>query len=226
MLQVKAGDVMDRSAILLNDSNKNYFTYTILLPHLQVAYDEMREELELYNVQITNLQSGSAIITTAMTDWGGNTGPALPQDLVAIQQLFERLSGSAEDFQEITRTEFLPPYVQKVEALIYWAWQNQTIQFLGATQNREVMMHYIGDRSFQLVDQNSIIPMFNAKTFLSYRTAGLAASFIGENQARADQLNFNAQTSLDRLTGIATKDKQTMTVRRRPFMSRYKVRGY
>lgn len=133
-----AGDVMDASAGLLNDSAKTNFTYTAQLPYLKIAAQELQEEMELANVPTTNKKSSIFVITTAMTDIGGSTGPALPADLIEIQGAYERLSGSNEDFQFMTKVEFLPPFTVLLESLVYWAWQQQVAQFLGATTTRDV----------------------------------------------------------------------------------------
>jgi hypothetical protein len=238
---ITAGSIMDDSAALLNDVNKTYFSYAVMLPYLKIAYNEMIEECQNNNIPIANEQSKSVIIQAGIKSWGGTepgqpvnvsgtlifeSGPPLPQDLIVPQKLLERLAGSAEDFQEMTRVEFLPPYVQLVEALIFWSFNNQQIQFLGATQNREVMMNYIGNTALLILDQNSVIPMFNSRTTLAFRTAGLVAQYIGENEDRAGVLNGDASNALDRMLGINTKNRQTQTTRRRPFMARFKIRGY
>lgn len=220
-----ASDCMARAASLLNDTAQSLFTNVALLPYLQTAYDELAEELENNNVPMTNEKSSIFVITTTMFDIGGTTGPALPTDLIEIQGLFERLSGSAEDFQEMTRVEFLPPFVQVVQSLIYWTWQVQIIQFLGASTTRDVRMNYIGNTLSPITAANSPINLINAKNFLSFRTAMLASEYIGENPERAQELGTDTTMALDRLINMSTKGRQAIITRRRPFLSRYKITG-
>lgn len=224
---ITTGNVMDRSASLLNDTAKSIFTYTAQLPYLNAAKDELQETLEENNVPYTNEKSSILVVTTAMTDIGGSTGPALPSDLIEIQGAYERLSGSSEDFQIMSRVDFLPPFTQLTESLIYWAWQVQVIQFLGATTNRDVRLDYIGQiiPTFSSTTGSDSIGLFNAFSFLAYRNAALCAQFIGENPERAAALNVNAQMSLDRFLAINTKGRQASPVRRRPFMAAAKVRA-
>src|SRR5713226_6773728 len=118
-----ASVVMDRVAGLLNDTAKTLFTYVVQVPYLNVAIDELQESMQANNVPATNEVSSILVITTAMSDIGGSTGPALPSDLIEIQGAYERLTGSTEDFQVMSKVEFLPPFVVLTEALIYWAWQ-------------------------------------------------------------------------------------------------------
>ena len=41
-----ASEVMDRVAVLLNDRARTTWTYEVLLPYLQIAWDELLIELE------------------------------------------------------------------------------------------------------------------------------------------------------------------------------------
>lgn len=221
-----ASEVMDRAAALLNDTALTVFPYAAQIPHLNIALDELQESLEQNNVGVTNSTSSIFIITAGAIDIGGSTGPALPTDLIEIQQLFERDSGTSEDFIGMTRTEFLPQYTVLTDWLIYWSWQNQIIRFIGATSNRDVKIEYVANNLTPVTSANSVINIINAKSFLAYRTAALCAEYIGENKSRADDLNVNASLAIDRMLGINTKGKQSISIRRRPFMSAYKSRGY
>jgi len=224
---ITSGSVMDRSALLLNDAAKSIFTYTVQLPYLNMAQDELSETLEQYNVPVTNEKSSILVVTTAMTDIGGATGPALPADLIEVRGSYERLSGSSEDFQIMSRVDFLPPFTQLTESLIYWTWQQQIMYFLGATTNRDVRLDYLAVVMPPLTNTAGTdnITLFNAKSFLAYRTAALCAEFIGENPTRANDLNNFATLALDRFLAINTKGRQATPVRRRPFMAAAKVRS-
>lgn len=219
-----AANVMDRSAALLNDTVQSVFSYAVQIPYLNAAIDEMSELLESNNVPMTNETQAGIIINTGVTDIGGTTGPALPNDLIEIQSVYERLQGATEDFQFVTRVEFLPPFVEQTESLIYYCWQHQTIQFLGATTPREIQLNYIGAVVTNVSSSADTISLFNAKSFLAFRTAALCAQFIGENKERADSLNSDAGMAMDRLLNISTKGRQAIATRRRPFMAGYKVR--
>ena len=220
---IQASVVMARAAFFLNDAAQLRWTNTALLPALQAAYDELGEILEENNVPATNEVAANFHITaTTVTDIGGTTGPALPVDLIEIQRLEERTWQSSEDFTEMVRTEFLPSYTIQTSDLIYWTWQNQIIQFIGATTDREVKISYVGLTIGTITGPASNIALFNAKTFLSYRTAALACEFNGENPSRADKLNSFALLAIERLENISAKGRQAIAVRRRPFMATYK----
>lgn len=222
-----SGDVMDRAAALLNDTAKNVYSYTAQLPYLNIAIDELAELFELNNIPSSNKLSATVTITTAMTDWGGSTGPALPTDLIEIQELYEKDYNVVEDWIPMTRKEYLPAYVVLLQSLVYWTWQNQIIYFLGATTSRNVRMDYIAKpiANVSSTTGNDTISTINCKSFLAYRTASLCAEYIDTDEARASALAKDAVAALDRTLSISVKGRQSIATRRRPFMAAYKIRS-
>ena len=221
-----ASEVMNDSAAFLNDRARSMFTYTVQIPYLNVALSELREIMEQNNVPMTNESAVGIILTAGLTGIGGpNENPALPPDLIEPQELFERSSGTTQDFIPMVRKDFLPNRETLTASLVYWSWQDQMIKFLGATGDREIKINYVANAVPRIVTENDPISVINARTFLSYRTAGLCARFIGENESRSQELTGNAQVGMDRFLSISTKGRQSIFTRRRPFMASYKVRG-
>lgn len=220
-MAVVAKDVLDNMSALLNDTAKSAFSDANMLPYLNIAVDELQEVLEQNNISITNEVSTGLIVTAGTTVI---LATQLPPDLIEIRGLYERTNGSSEDYQIMTRVEFLPPFVEQLQSLVYFTYQNQEIRFIGATSDRQLLLEYIAKRLPKLVQLHDPITLINAKTFLEYRGAALCAMFIGENEQRAQVLNSQASEALDRFLTINIKGKQSIFTRRRPFMSSYKVR--
>lgn len=219
---IAASVVMARAAALLNDSSQAIWTNTVLLPYSQIAWDELAELFEENANPMMNETNTSLTVTTAMTDIGGSTGPALPTDLIEIQTLYERTNGSSEDWQEMKRVTFLPTFVAKSTSLVYWAWMQQIVNFIGATTSRQIRIDYIGLTFAALSGPSSFLAVFNCKNFLAFRTAALTAEFVGEDKVRAASLNQFAQMALDRILNISAKGQQNTPVRRRPFNATYR----
>lgn len=219
------GDVIDASAVLLNDSAKAVFTVAAQLPYYNIAQDELQEIMELNNVPVTNETSTAITVTAGVTTISFTTSPALPSTLIEIQKISERLALAAEDYLPMTRCEFLPTLVEQTTSLIWWAWIDQELRFIGALTDRQLQINYIASRLPAATTTTTPVTLINAKSFLSYRTAGLCAEFIGENKDRADSLNTDASLALDRFLGINTKGRQAIATRRRPFLAAYKTRG-
>lgn len=220
-----AGDVMDSAAALLNDSQQQIYTYAVQIPFLKVALRELREYLELSNIPVTNEVDTVLAIPAGTTVISFITTPALPTDLISIRQLFERVQDT-NPFFPMTKVEYLPAWIEGQEQYSFnvWAWINNEIRLPSCVQINDLKLNYIREIT-NIVDENSQLELINGQTFLEFRCAALCAEYIGENKTRADDLNINAQSALDRSIGIENKAKQSIFTRRRPFRSSYKARG-
>ncbi len=222
---------MDRIASLMNDTAKTKYTYVNMLPYLNMAIDSLMEEMEASDMSPTSVQT--TFITVAVgenqiTPNESATLPHYPTDLIEIQQLSERLSGSVSSFYPMTRRDGGLNYRSATESLIEWAWQNQIIKFVttGATTAREVKLDYIAIALAQATDENTVLGMINAKSYLAFKGAAFCAMFIGENETRASALEGQADEALQNAMGISAKGRQQIFTRRRPFRSSYKARGW
>jgi hypothetical protein len=225
-----AGDIFGIAAGLLNDQQQDIYTNEALVPMLQLAIQELQEFFELNNIPITNNTSTVIEVDEGVEEIGfiGDTAaPNLPSDLVEIQQLWYSPRDQNTWFP-MTKREFLPHYLENLQlnALTYWVWMRQRIKFLPANVDTDVKLDYIQTLFNDIVDENSQINLINGRTVLEYRTAALAAEFIGENKTRADDLNGPAAQAIERLTGISVKGKQMIPVRRRPFRAAFKMRRW
>lgn len=229
-----ASSVMDLSASLMNDTARTVYTYTAQLPYLRMALNELQEEFELNNIPVTNVTSAAVTVLTGVTaispidGIGAGPAPNYPDNLIEIQQLWERLSGSSEPYIPVTQMEFLPHNLDDLSTseIQYWAFKEQRITFVAASTDRQVKIDYVARLFSDNINENSLIGVINAESFLMYRTAALCSRFIGENPDRANDLNTFAELSRDRAVGISTKGRQSSPARRRPFMASYKRRTF
>lgn len=222
-----AADVMDSAAALLNDSQKQTYTYAVQIPYLKIAMRELRELLELSNIPVTNETSTFITVPTGVTVIGFNTAPALPSNLAEIQRMWERPTGS-DNWIPMTKRELLPKYLEGVpiSQFLVWEWSGNQIKLLASNQYNDLKIDYIAQLfNLSTLSQNTVIGVINAESFLSYRTAGLCAEFVEENKPKADDLNNNAGLALDRVAGIENKAKQAIATRHRPFRAAWKSRG-
>lgn len=227
-----AGQVMEKSASLLNDTARTNYTFAAQLPYLQIALQELQEAFELNGIPVTQLTSAVIQLDAGTTEIvyngaGTPTNPSLPNDFVEPQQLWER-TRNIDPWVPMTRRDYLPHQLEGTQYynFLYFVWQNQKISVLPAVQNNDIKIDYIKQLFENLVDENSLINIVNARTFLEYRTAALCAEFIERNLTSANALNAYAVLGMDRVTGISSKSKQTIMTRRRPFRSGYKRRGW
>lgn len=224
-----AGEVMDRSAALMNDPDRTDYTYDAQLPYLNMAIDELVESLEESNSSPTNQTSAVIIVPVGVnkiTPTEHADTPHYPMNLVEIQEVGERLSGSNDPFIPLGRRESLGMFPRS-NSLLFWTWEDQCIKFnpAGANTSRDIQLRYVSQALGQAEDEDSIIGTINARSYLAYKTAALCAMFIGENETRAGVLEKQAEKALERITGINNKGRQQFMTRHRPFRAAYKSRS-
>jgi len=221
-----AGDVMDSAAALLNDTQKQTYTYVAQLPYLKMALKDLRKKMELSNMPVTNETSAILTLLAGATEVSTLTTPALPTGLVQIQQLWESPTGT-DNFIPMGKKDFLPHYLDGVEISQFriYTWIGNTIKLLAANQPIDLKIDFIKELFNDIVDENSAINVINGDSYLFNRTAAYCARFIGENKTRADELDGFALDSLNDMEGIENKARQSISTRRRPFRSGYKRRG-
>jgi hypothetical protein len=224
-----AGEVMDRSAALMNDPAKTDYTYVAQLPYLNMAIDELVESLEESNSSPTNMTS--TVIPLAVGEYritypAHVVTPHYPTDLVEIQTVGERDTGTQNPFVKLVKRDFLQAFPVSY-SLLYWHWEDQIIKFNpnGANVAKDIQLQYVRKGIGEAVNELSVIGTINAMSFLAYKTAALCSEFIGENKGRADALDIKAEAALERLTGINNKGRQQIMTRHRPFRAAYKARG-
>lgn len=224
-----AGQVMEKSASLLNDTARTNYTFVAQLPYLQMALQELQEEFELNSIPVTQATSVVIPVDAGETTivYNGVPPKTLPNNFVEPNQLWERVRNT-NPWIPMTRKDYLPHSYEDVEITQFriFTWNSQQIEVLPATGNNDIKIDYILQLFENLVDENSLINIVNARTFLEYRTAALCAEFIERNITSANALNAYAVLGMDRVTGISSKSKQTIMTRRRPFRSGYKRRGW
>lgn len=224
-----ASTVLAKAASLMNDTARTVYTYTAVLPYLQIALQELQEYFELNNIPATQLVSSVINIPAGITQiiFNGVGVPKLPDDLIEPQQLWEREEG-IDPFVPMSKRDYLPHQLEGVLTgkFSLYVWENNAIKFLPANRDNDIKIDYIKTIFTAITTETDPINCINAATFLEYRTAALCAEFIERNQASANSLNSYAVLALDRATGIGVKGKQNILTRRRPFRAAYKKRGF
>lgn len=222
------GSVLDGAAALLNDANKTSFTNVAMFPYLQIAYQELRQELEENNVSVVNRTSDAITILAGVTEISFESTPSLPQDLIDPQTVYERTNPTNDNFLQMRRYQTLPLVQVATPFLMYWSWQNQVMKFPAATSDIDIKIDYVGDPLITITDDDETvrIKVFNTQNFLKYRTAALCSNFQGENSERATLLDNMGARSLESCVNIAVKSMQSISTRRRPFRASAKSNGW
>lgn len=223
-----AGDIYTVVRGLLNDVDGDIYNDAALQPMLQVCIQEISENYELNGMAKTNNTSAIIEVDAGVERIGftGDTSPPnLPDDLVEIEQLWYS-PRDQNTWYAMSKRMFLPHYLNTtdINPLTIWAWYKERINLMVSNADNDIKIDYIQTLFPDIQNENTQLVLVNGRTVLEYRTAALAAEFVGENMTRADKLNLFAGPAMDRLLGIGTKATQVMPVRRRPFRAGFKSR--
>jgi hypothetical protein len=224
---VTAANIMDQAAVYNNDAAKSIYTYTVQIPLLNGALQELQERFELNDIPVTATQSTVIPINAGETELAfGGTNP-LPTDLVEPKILWER-PRNTDPYVPMSRVDFLPQQLAGVEInqFIWYVWEDQKIKLLATNQNNDIKMDYVKFLFSTITVSTDTISVINCSSYLQFRTGALIASLLAENPSRAQELNAFAEQALDTALGIGTKGRQAIMTRHRPFRSGYKRGNY
>ena len=220
----------------MNDFAQTQYTNDVCLPFLNLALDELQEVFELNSIPITNEHTPAVITIPAAipgqinVQVGFNTSPALPADLIEIQEMWESWTG-LNQWQPMVKKEFIPHYLEdghSISQFLIWSWEHGQVNLIAANMAIDLKLDYTSTMFATPILIGNIgmnLPFTNIGTYLDYKTAALCAMFIAENPERAQALDSLAGTALQRALGIPVKGMQSIVTRRRPFRQSFKHRG-
>jgi len=206
-----AGQITSLVRSLLNDSQGNLFTDTVLLPYANSAYRKLQRALG--NAGGGGfIQDDALLVVTAVTQPDTSlqvsitdaTAPPnqLPTDLLVPVKIWERPNGSTDDFLEmvdLTRHGGLPSRI------------------LGATQDTQIRLRYLKAYP-DFTDATSPVLVRNAQEAIAYATAALAGWARGS--PLAEKWDDAAADAIEDLVSAAVRREQQSARRRRPFSAR------
>lgn len=208
-----AGSVMDTAAALLNDAPKTQYTYTVQLPYLKMANQELEQQLNLHEVPLNLISEYESVVLAGVLHL------SLPTSFFLPIQLFERASGATLDSDYRLMSEVSDVFAlnyDQTDTLVYWDYRHNCINFIGATANREVRLRYWRQLT-AIVDDGSLESQAGANNFLALKTAEYCAKYVMRDIDRAISLKNDAQDAIDLLCALLVKNNQNLRVRRQPF---------
>lgn len=195
-MSVQLSVVLATARTLLNDDAATNWTDASLIPKSQQAHKELQIKLRRAAAPVMK-NSFSAVVNASATGFS-----APPTDLVAPIALFETTQGGAANtYQLMTEVDPLPN-VLVATTLIYWAWVEEAVTFIGASANRQVLMLYW--RALNLPALNTdLIGFINGELYLAPRTAALAAGSVGQ----ADEMSRLSSMADGSLTEVILSNR-------------------
>src|ERR1700688_2027544 len=138
-------DIITVVSGLMNDFSQSQYTNDVCLPFLNLALDELQELFELNGIPVTNEHTPAAITVPAGVNLiNFTTGPALPADLIEIQELWESPTG-LNNWTPMVKKDFIPHYLEDNTAIsmfLIWSWEHGSINLIAANSIIDLKIDY------------------------------------------------------------------------------------
>src|SRR5271166_4361700 len=135
-MSVQSSVVLATARTFLNDDAASNWTDAALFPKLQQAHKELQIKLRRAAAPLMKTTYVEAITAT-------NTVFATPPvDLVAPIQLWEKANADPVTLYALMTEADPLPNVAQVATMIWWAWIEEAVNFIGSSANRTVKMLY------------------------------------------------------------------------------------
>lgn len=172
-MSVQASVVLATARTLLNDDAATNWTDAALFPKLQQAHKELQIKLRRAAAPVMKNKYTEVLAANAIAF------ATPPADLVAPIQLWETSSGGAiNTYALMTEADPLPNVIPTT-TLIWWAWIEEAVAFIGSSAIRQVLMSYW--RALPLPQVNTdLIGFINGELYLAPRTAAIASGSVGQ----------------------------------------------
>ena len=172
-MSVQSSVVLSTARTMLNDDAATNWTDAALFPKLQQAHKELQIKLR---------RAAAPVMKSTYTETVAIAGTSFltpPADLVSPIQLWETSSaGTIDTYALMTEYDPLPNVVQAA-TMIYWAWVEETVKFIGSTAARKILMLYWRSLPLPAVNTDPV-GFINGELYLAPRTAAIAAGSVGQ----------------------------------------------
>jgi hypothetical protein len=175
-MSVATSVVLATVRTFLNDDAAANWTDAALMPKLQQAHRELQVKLRRAAAPV---MKGTYIETIPASGTAFSTPPV---DLIAPIQLWENApAGPLANYQLMTESDPLPNVAQ-VATLVWWAWVNEVVTFIGSSASRMVKMVYW--KRITVPQANTdLIGFIDGELYLAPRTAAIAYGSTGDGNS-------------------------------------------
>lgn len=223
-MAILASTIMTETRALLNDPTGAIYVDAPMWPLMNKAYRELQTKLNALGISTAKEVSAVIDVPVNTLRMGDATAPPLPTDLLYPISLEERQDGSTsnDDWRDMDEVD-VEPSIAQGNMLIYWAWREDELKFIGATTIREIRIKYMKGIGV-ITGGSSVVGVLNCEQWLAQRTAAIAALVLGSNATRSAALDSDLTKPggvWDDFQATLVKRRQGIPVRRR--RTRYRI---
>jgi len=209
-MNAKVKDALEIARSILMDDIGTRWTDALLLPKVKQAHAELVTKLNLNGIAV-QVKVSSRINVPRLQK---TLGPSALPDIIRIINIRELGPGDPADYAvKMTKYDILPSDAMGT-TLRYWSYNQEKIEFLGATTDRDIIVEYLKQPTAP-TEVNSILDFAMSEIYIGPRVAALAAAT--KDMKMFTLANQIAEENLSRLVRTQVKGDQSLPVRRRPF---------
>ncbi len=210
-------ETLQSAATHLNDYGQTFWTKELMANFAAEAHRELQAKLYLGGLPVIKKTSAIIQVVAPASPTSGQkvaVTMATLTDLIEPVTLWERSSGSSDNFQQCQQKSW-EPEISPMSSIVYWDYSGELIYVLAPTTNREVKVRYNASIPIPVADDDLLGFTF-AELYIAPRTAALAARSIGSRTAYID-LTQLANERLETVIAANIKGQQALPVRRKPY---------
>ena len=212
-----SGSIMQRSAAHLNDTSMLVYNADVLLPYLNMAIDELQEELGVF--EIGEMRRETIII---LVNAGDTSIPQMPLDFLEAISVLERARGSSDEWREVDQVVAIDPNltIRPGNTLSQWTERSDRIEINPPALDREILLDYVASMTIA-EGEDGPINIESSRRLLALLTARNAARDAGNSRTKADTYEPDIARARDRLIRRLQKKSQEVSgTRRLPYQGR------
>lgn len=237
--QAGATNTPGEGQIFTNNSAISPFTQPFLNSSIRELYRELRnvgtatlikDNIVIYNLPIVNsptqgLGNPDPTVQTYLSTGGYFDGVQiwpnllLPSDLIYPEEVWERQTGTTNNFASMIQSQFGLRGIAQVPWLGEWEWRNDNINFHVATQPRDIRLRYYAKLptffSPTLDFSSTFVPIMDCTDAVAYKTAVKYARMLG-SPGLADLIG-EAKEQMYQLKNANTRRAQSVDYHRIPY---------
>lgn len=176
---------------------------------------------------ITHTQEFLGYSATAGQPLTSTPVPTLPKNLIVPDELWEAKMGGGNEYFYRVVGPIAIPNTRQGTSLGYWDWYSNEIRLLGATEDRQLRIDYIGDLdNFQtpaIASQAVLIE--GAVNAISFLCCYHIATSRGQHEP-AQGFYANAEREINDIINVELKMQQQQPQRRQPYRGQGRYDGY
>lgn len=143
-----------------------------------------------------------------------NASPVLPQDMIIPLRLWERQTGTTQEFREMLQAEDGLPSGTATGTQGMWDWRTDSIYFPGANQSVDLRMRYDAYLA-EITATSQPIPIMRCANALANYVAQIFANARGS--PLADSFGAKGDEEVEMMANRTARRKQRRSIRRRPY---------